>query len=1160
MMRKMLGALIAFVILVGAALFFLLGTQPGSRWLLAKALPRVSGLRIERIEGTLLSPLTLREIDYRSDGMHLSIHDASLRWEPSRLLFGEVSLERLSVEGVRYEQTETAPPKTTPPGEISLPSLNLPVAVVIKEATVSSITFVQPGSEPREINQISLAGRADRNGIAIQSLRVNAPAFEVALQGALRPKENPPIEAAVDWSAAPSGDLTLRGKGKVQGDLKNAQLLHELTEPFYLRTEGAIGYQKGSPTFDLHGGWEHLQWPPSGDASVESSKGSYHLVGGIDDYRLSLDTAVAGAQIPASDLGLEGTGNQNEFVLKRLDLATLNGTMHGSGRFGWTPAVQWQLSFSGADLNPGVKWTEWPGKIGFDIATEGRLVNGTSEGKVQLTRLAGRLRGYPLSARVQAAAREGAYSVDQLLVQSGSASLKAAGRMAERWDLRWSLKAPDLLALYPGARGRLVADGTVQGAKALPLIKAHAEGGAIDAAGVQLKALRLDLNIDMKNQSASHVALLLNDLAAAGQAVHQASLRGEGTVAKHQLQLDVDAGERGLIVRMDGGWREPVWQGKLTQSELRDPVAGRWGLAQPVSLTLSAQSVETERTCFTQERARLCATGKWEKAGAWETAGELKQISLDLLKPWLPAALSLKGEVDGSWSASGEGERLEGEAKLIPRPGTLLHQISKKESLTVPYQDGMILVSLKEQRLQADAALTLVGQGGFRAQLALSPALPDWHEGRLEGELHAHLDQLQLIALLTPMIEKPQGKVQVNLAFHGKPAEPKVKGEILLEEGATRLPKAGIDLRQAKIEIRSRDEGILSLHAEAFSGPGTIQIDGQLLLNPQEGWPIRLSIKGDRFESVDLPEAHLLTSPNLTIVSKGHRVDVEGEILIPEGAITLKELPKGAVQVSEDVVIVAAPKGTDVRSETASPWEIHSQVRIRLGEKVTFKGFGLTARLAGHLLATEAPNRPTLGEGELQILEGQYRSYGQKLDIDNGRLLFSGPIDNPGLDIRAVRKIPEATVITVGLHIEGTAKHPQTTVFSDPPMEQSEALAYLLLGHPLNQANKSEGSLLTNAVSALGLKGGDLVAKKVGRALGVDEVRIQTDEQTNSFQSATLVVGRYLSPKFYVSYGIGIFEEKNTLLVRYKINRILTLKAESGDVNGIDLLYTKEYN
>jgi translocation and assembly module TamB len=63
-------------------------------------------------------------------------------------------------------------------------------------------------------------------------------------------------------------------------------------------------------------------------------------------------------------------------------------------------------------------------------------------------------------------------------------------------------------------------------------------------------------------------------------------------------------------------------------------------------------------------------------------------------------------------------------------------------------------------------------------------------------------------------------------------------------------------------------------------------------------------------------------------------------------------------------------------------------------------------------------------------------------------------------------------------------------------------------------------------------------------------------ESSDRGDKASLVMGRYLSPKLYVSYGVGLVEAFNTFTVRYQIAEKWQLKAESGEYQGADILYT----
>ena len=166
-------------------------------------------------------------------------------------------------------------------------------------------------------------------------------------------------------------------------------------------------------------------------------------------------------------------------------------------------------------------------------------------------------------------------------------------------------------------------------------------------------------------------------------------------------------------------------------------------------------------------------------------------------------------------------------------------------------------------------------------------------------------------------------------------------------------------------------------------------------------------------------------------------------------------------------------------------------------------------------------------------------------------LYTGGPLTNPGLDIRAVRQVGE---VTAGLKLGGTLRSPTAELFSIPAMGQTDALSYLMLGRPLEQTSSGEdGELMTRAALALGLAGGDRLARSLGDRFGLDEMRIETAEGGDQ---ASLMMGRYLSPRLYIGYGIGLLENVNVFKVRYRLSDQWHLEGESGEHHGADLLYT----
>jgi translocation and assembly module TamB len=225
---------------------------------------------------------------------------------------------------------------------------------------------------------------------------------------------------------------------------------------------------------------------------------------------------------------------------------------------------------------------------------------------------------------------------------------------------------------------------------------------------------------------------------------------------------------------------------------------------------------------------------------------------------------------------------------------------------------------------------------------------------------------------------------------------------------------------------------------------------------------------------------------------------------------------------------------------------------MRLGERVTINTSGLQGRLTGEITATSDESGITRGSGELSIEEGgKYTAYGRKLDISRGRLLFDKSLlGDPAVDLRATKKFPD---ITVGVNVRGTLSRPRVTLYSDPVVPQQQIVSVLLAGGSVESiqtgtASDTSGNAARN--SAI-LQGSAILAQQFGNRIGADVSVEQTLQNDTS-----LVLGRYLSPRLYLSYGIGIAEGLNTIKLNYTVGDHWTIRTEKGKNQSADLVYT----
>ena len=200
------------------------------------------------------------------------------------------------------------------------------------------------------------------------------------------------------------------------------------------------------------------------------------------------------------------------------------------------------------------------------------------------------------------------------------------------------------------------------------------------------------------------------------------------------------------------------------------------------------------------------------------------------------------------------------------------------------------------------------------------------------------------------------------------------------------------------------------------------------------------------------------------------------------------------------------------------------------------------------------PDDVVRGDGVIRIVDGEYRAFGQLVTIRRGELRYNmTPLDAPALDLVGDRVIRNEDIV-VSINVRGTLDEPFITLSSVPAMPENEALSYLITGRSINTLQSGEAASLDRAAQSLAVSGGGLLLGNLGTRYGIDEVTV---EQTGD-DDTSVVLGKYLSPKLFVSYGISIAEAINTIKLRYTLNERWALKAEAGLEQSGDIEYKIE--
>jgi translocation and assembly module TamB len=263
-----------------------------------------------------------------------------------------------------------------------------------------------------------------------------------------------------------------------------------------------------------------------------------------------------------------------------------------------------------------------------------------------------------------------------------------------------------------------------------------------------------------------------------------------------------------------------------------------------------------------------------------------------------------------------------------------------------------------------------------------------------------------------------------------------------------------------------------------------------------------------------------------------------------------------AVLPSADEVLVGPTEQVE-----KDPFKVTSEITLTLGDKVTIETYGLSGHVTGSITERTLPGQPTRATGELQVKDGQYTALARKLDIERGRLIFADRLlVDPAVDIRAVKVFPD---VKAGVNVRGTLREPRLTFFSEPAIPQSQIVSLILAGGSFQSAQDQGRAGNGQASQEVAGQAAALIAAQLGNKIGIPDISVESDYDYDHGAGegaigTSLVLGKYLSPRLYVSYGISLTESINTIKMRYTLNDRWTVKTEAGKERSADLVYPIE--
>ncbi len=826
--------------------------------------------------------------------------------------------------------------------------------------------------------------------------------------------------------------------------------------------------------------------------------------------------------------------------------------------FSWAKQPSWSAKVQLEHFDPSWFFAEFPGSIDGTVATEGTFDEEGLTGSLNIKKMSGTLLGNKLSGGGEIVLSHNMLTSPGLVLKSGPSKLTVQGRAGDSLALDFSFYSPDISTLVPTAAGHVSLSGKLQGKRDVPLLNAQFYGQGLHYQDNSLGVVQAKISADFSGKGQFTGSLAGEKLLLGGLLLDKAALTLDGTRTGHVIAIDC-AGPFGRLTGKVAGSYRSKWQGNLSSLQLATDDFGIWRQQQKTAAHIDKQLISLENICLRNDESSICLKGDVQRTKdmPWQAHAELASLPLQWLNRLQLSPVPISGLLSADVAANGDRHRILGaraDSRVVA--DGLEKKVIDDEQRPVDFAGSVFSFTLTDSvasvhgdiglgnKSQVIVNVETAGVGGFSTAYSSLP---------VHGTIAMRQFSLVSITAFTGYGVEPSGRVNSSFTVAGTVGQPKIYGTVAIEDGAIDLPYQGITLESVVLSIQAA-ENSAKITGTATSGPGKLTAAGALHYGAK-GIEGTVNITGSDFLLVNLPEYTFRINPDVQVHFTPDRYAIRGTIDVPYGRITPEQMTD-AITVSEDVVLI---NGSE--EERVSGWPVHLKLKVRLGNDVRIDGYGLAGRMSGQLMVNTTADNIMAGRGELDLIDGTFTIYGRSLSIERGRMLFTGgPIDNPGVDVRAQVKVDDEKTwgagYTVGVDISGLVQDLKYHLFADPYMEETEILSLLLVGHSLAASSQSEGNLLEAAAVTLGVQGSGNLVKKIGNLLYLDDLHL---EGSNSREDISLVIGKRLTKDLYIGYDLNMFSQLSQFRVRYDLSKGFSVETRSSSESiGTDLLYSFE--
>ena len=756
-------------------------------------------------------------------------------------------------------------------------------------------------------------------------------------------------------------------------------------------------------------------------------------------------------------------------------------------------------------------------------------------------------------------------------VTVGDNLFQAKGALGKDNDrLQLNVRAPNLAQLQFGFAGRLNATGDLTGSLTKPRGRLDAQGANLVFFNNKIQSINLKGQWESGNNGPLNADVDLSGYAVGPVNLRQLNATVRGTQAAHQFNgrfagniLVREAGQDHAAVQWildgqtagSGGITENGWRGQIHQ--LNNVGQPNIQLVQTAQIAYENKEFKLSNLVARVQEAQLNINSLAIQGQRINSQGNVSNLVANRWLSWLAITLPFYPSDDfairGQWDI-GMGAQPAGGFRFERERGNIALDARRRNLIELSELNFQGRMTGTQMALSGVLNGNNIGQNRIQGTLGLVNGASGWVVSSLSPlnlNVQARLNQLKQFNQLFGVNVRIDGQAQADLTIRGTLASWTPQGVVTGQNLSFYHVDEGIRFDNGVARLRVEPSQIIFEQFEAKGIEGTLSVKGTVGWGAGQAQGVKATMVMNQLRPFARPDREVVLSGTADLGFDGVRVfSIKGNIKVDKAFIDLP--PTRAPELDNDVRFVQAP-GTKAKVERAYVTE--TDINVNLGDRFRFKGSGADVYLGGVLRVHSSADYPELrANGTVQITRGTYIFYGQTLTVQRGLVTFTGPLDDPSLNIMATRV---AGSTEVGVELNGTLADPRARLTSNPDMPDEEKLAWLLFG-------RSTADLGQNDIGAIAGAASILLSTDQGRKItdqfGIDNISVGAVGKKDGTSGTYVGFGKQFTDRFGIAYEQGIDTVSSVLKITWSLSRNWEVVLRGGTNNGVDLQYRRRFD